>query len=116
MHGCRGPGSRNGRARDAIPPVASPRTRRFRPACERDGSLAADAKERASDRNARGTVARTWPSTPRSLTGILVRMLNQLVRYAPVLAMLREERGTILEAGSGQLGISQFLGRRVTGL
>jgi hypothetical protein len=43
-------------------------------------------------------------------------MLNQLVRYAPVLAMLREKRGSVLEVGSGQAGISQFLGRRVTGL
>lgn len=43
-------------------------------------------------------------------------MLNQLVRYAPVLAMLRDEPGSILEVGSGQLGISQFLGRTVTGL
>lgn len=43
-------------------------------------------------------------------------MLNQLVRYAPVLRMLRDEPGTILEIGSGSHGIAQFLGRRVIGL
>ncbi|MFN2613296.1 MAG: methyltransferase domain-containing protein [Actinomycetota bacterium] len=43
-------------------------------------------------------------------------MLNQLWRYAPVLRMLRDEYGSILEVGSGVDGISQFLRRPVIGL
>lgn len=43
-------------------------------------------------------------------------MLNQLVRYAPVIEMLRRERGSLLEVGSGQAGISEYLRRRVIGL
>lgn len=43
-------------------------------------------------------------------------MLNQLVRYAPVLRMLRTERGSILEVGSGVDGISAYLRRPVVGL
>jgi hypothetical protein len=43
-------------------------------------------------------------------------VLNQLVRYAPVVAMLRDEPGTILEVGSGSTGIAHYLGRRTLGL
>lgn len=43
-------------------------------------------------------------------------MLNQLWRYAPVLAILRREGGSVLEVGSGHEGISQFLRRPVIGL
>lgn len=42
-------------------------------------------------------------------------MLNQLVRYAPVLRLLAKEPGTILEVGSGQDGISAYLRRPVIG-
>ena len=38
------------------------------------------------------------------------------MRYAPVLAMLRSESGTLLEVGSGSEGICQYLGRPVIGL
>lgn len=43
-------------------------------------------------------------------------MINQLVRYAAVLPLLRGERGSILEVGSGPDGISAYLGRRTFGL
>lgn len=43
-------------------------------------------------------------------------MINQLVRYAPVLSLLRHERGSILEVGSGADGISIYLRRRTIGL
>jgi hypothetical protein len=45
-----------------------------------------------------------------------VAVLNQLVRYAPVLSTLRRERGTLLEVGSGQDGISAYLKRPTIGL
>jgi hypothetical protein len=44
-----------------------------------------------------------------------VSVLNQLVRYAPVLKLLRAERGSILEVGSGADGISAYLRRPVIG-
>jgi len=43
-------------------------------------------------------------------------MLNQLVRYAPVVALLRREQGSILEVGSGSTGVAWYLGRRTFGL
>ena len=43
-------------------------------------------------------------------------MLNQLVRYAPVLSMLRGEPGSILEIGSGSDGIASYLKRTTFGL
>lgn len=43
-------------------------------------------------------------------------MLNQLVRYAPLLPALRRDTGTILEVGSGADGISAYLRRNVVGL
>jgi SAM-dependent methyltransferase len=43
-------------------------------------------------------------------------MLNQLVRYAPILSLLRRERGTILEVGCGADGVSAYLQRAVIGL
>jgi hypothetical protein len=43
-------------------------------------------------------------------------LINQLVRYAPVLRMLRAETGTLLEVGSGSDGICQYLGRATIGL
>jgi methyltransferase family protein len=43
-------------------------------------------------------------------------MLNQLVRYAPLLPALRRDTGSILEIGSGADGISVYLRRKVVGL
>lgn len=43
-------------------------------------------------------------------------MINQLVRYAPVLRMLRADDGTLLEVGSGSDGICQYLRRPAIGL
>lgn len=43
-------------------------------------------------------------------------MINQLVRYASVLPLLRREQGSVLEVGSGSDGISAYLGRRTFGL
>jgi hypothetical protein len=43
-------------------------------------------------------------------------VLNQLVRYAPVLAMLRGEHDTLLEIGSGSDGIAAYLRRPAFGL
>ena len=43
-------------------------------------------------------------------------VLNQLVRYAPVVALLRDEPGSILEVGSGSTGIAHYLGRRTFSL
>lgn len=43
-------------------------------------------------------------------------MLNQLVRYAPLLPALRRDAGSILEVGSGSDGISAYLRRTVVGL
>lgn len=43
-------------------------------------------------------------------------MLNQLVRYAPLLRLLRGEPGTLLEVGSGADGIASYLRRRAFGL
>lgn len=43
-------------------------------------------------------------------------MINQLVRYAPLLHRLRDERGSILEVGSGPDGIASYLRRPCVGL
>ncbi|MFP5225096.1 MAG: class I SAM-dependent methyltransferase [Actinomycetota bacterium] len=43
-------------------------------------------------------------------------MINQLVRYAPLLKRLEGERGSILEIGSGPDGIASYLQRQCVGL
>lgn len=43
-------------------------------------------------------------------------MINQLVRYAPLLERLRDDRRSLLEVGSGSDGIASYLGRRCFGL
>lgn len=43
-------------------------------------------------------------------------MINQLVRYAPLLHRLADERGSILEVGSGPDGIASYLRRPCVGL